>query len=462
MVILEAWRGDGLSVMIKIMKYQILCPTNVDWSTFEKNLRDLTYQVRTISNRTIQQLWEFDALSYDYFKETGTSPTVQDLYKCTQKKIDGYIYHVLQSKYPDVHKGNMSTTLQKIIKTWKSRRSEIRKGEMSIPSFRNQLPIDLHNNSVEVTKEKNGDYIAGLSLFSRDFHKENSDVPKGKIFVKLATKKQKSMKVILDRLISGTYSKGACMIHKYKNKWYLSITYKFNSITENKFDENLIMGIDMGGVNTVYFAFNEGFVRSNIRSDEIRAFNERIRQRRINLLNQSKYCSDSRTGKGRAKRLQPIDVISNKIAQFRNSTNHKYANFIVKQCLKYNCGRIQIEHLKGISKDDKVLKDWTYYDLQEKIKKQAQAYGIEVITIAPAYTSQRCSQCGYISNENRCTQAVFECKQCEYKTHADYNAAKNISTYDIENIINKQLAVQSRLHSKKYMEDHIEELGYSG
>ncbi|MDG0949522.1 transposase [Bacillus paranthracis] len=449
-----------MGVTIKIMKYQILCPMNVDWTIFEKHLRNLTYQVRTISNRTIQQLWEFDALSFDYFKARGKYPTVQDLYGCTQKKIDGYIYHTLQSKYPDIHKGNMSTTLQKIIKTWKSRRNEIRKGEMSIPSFRNRIPIDLHNNSVDITKEKNGDYIAGISLFSRDFHKENSDVPKGKIFVKLATKKQKSMKVILDRLMNQTYSKGACMIHKYKNKWYLSITYKFNAIKENNFDKELIMGIDMGGINTVYFAFNEGFIRSNIKSDEIKAFNEKIRQRRINLLKQSNYCSNSRTGKGRAKRLQPIDVLSNKIAKFRNSTNHKYANYIIKQCLKHNCGRIQIELLKGISKNDKVLKDWTYFDLQEKIKNQAEVHGIEVIKVASAYTSQRCSQCGYICKENRCTQAVFECKQCGYKTHADYNAAKNIATYDIENIINKQLAVQSKLHSKKCMDEYIEELGY--
>ncbi|TFZ09402.1 hypothetical protein C6Y54_28555 [Bacillus cereus] len=82
-----------LRVTIKIMKYQILCPMNVDWTIFEKHLRNLTYQVRTISNRTIQQLWEFDALSFDYFKQRGTYPTVQDLYGCTQKKIDGYIYH---------------------------------------------------------------------------------------------------------------------------------------------------------------------------------------------------------------------------------------------------------------------------------------------------------------------------------------------------------------------------------
>lgn len=162
------------------MKYQILCPMNVDWTIFEKHLRNLTYQVRTISNRTIQQLWEFDALSFDYFKERGTYPTVQDLYGCTQKKIDGYIYHTLQSKYPDIHKGNMSTTLQKIIKTWKSRRNEIRKGKMSIPSFRNRIPIDLHNNSVDITKEKNGDYIAGISLFHEIFIRKMTMSQKGR------------------------------------------------------------------------------------------------------------------------------------------------------------------------------------------------------------------------------------------------------------------------------------------
>ncbi len=47
-------------------------PMNVDWTIFEKHLRNLIYQVRTISNRNIQQLWDFDALSSDYFKARGT------------------------------------------------------------------------------------------------------------------------------------------------------------------------------------------------------------------------------------------------------------------------------------------------------------------------------------------------------------------------------------------------------
>ena len=49
-----------------------------------------------------------------------------------------------------------------------------------------------------------------------------------------------------------------------------------------------------------------------------------------------------------------------------------------------------------------------------------------LIKVNPVYTSQTCSSCGYISPDNRKTQAVFECQACGIKLHADHNAAINI------------------------------------
>ncbi|MFE4446537.1 zinc ribbon domain-containing protein [Streptomyces sp. NPDC056820] len=45
-----------------------------------------------------------------------------------------------------------------------------------------------------------------------------------------------------------------------------------------------------------------------------------------------------------------------------------------------------------------------------------------------AYTSQRCSACGFVTEGNRESQAVFRCKArgCGHRDHADVNAAKNI------------------------------------
>lgn len=50
----------------------------------------------------------------------------------------------------------------------------------------------------------------------------------------------------------------------------------------------------------------------------------------------------------------------------------------------------------------------------------------EVITCPAAFTSQRCSNCGFTSGENRQNQAVFSCVSCGHNEHADLNAAKNI------------------------------------
>jgi putative transposase len=48
--------------------------------------------------------------------------------------------------------------------------------------------------------------------------------------------------------------------------------------------------------------------------------------------------------------------------------------------------------------------------------------------IPAAYTSQRCSACGYVASENRKNQAVFECQACTAgRCNADVNAARNIA-----------------------------------
>lgn len=47
--------------------------------------------------------------------------------------------------------------------------------------------------------------------------------------------------------------------------------------------------------------------------------------------------------------------------------------------------------------------------------------------VHPAYTSQRCSACGYIAAESRESQSRFRCGACTYTGNADVNAARNIA-----------------------------------
>ena len=54
------------------------------------------------------------------------------------------------------------------------------------------------------------------------------------------------------------------------------------------------------------------------------------------------------------------------------------------------------------------------------------AYKAELLEVDPKHTSQKCHQCGFITTENRKTQAQFKCVNCGYSGNADINAALNI------------------------------------
>ncbi len=50
-----------------------------------------------------------------------------------------------------------------------------------------------------------------------------------------------------------------------------------------------------------------------------------------------------------------------------------------------------------------------------------------VLLVVPAYnTSRECPSCGHTSAENRKTQAMFQCIECDYINNADMVGAINI------------------------------------
>ena len=53
-------------------------------------------------------------------------------------------------------------------------------------------------------------------------------------------------------------------------------------------------------------------------------------------------------------------------------------------------------------------------------------YGIKIIEVNPAYTSQTCNKCGFVHRLNRNYRDKFICKNCNHTTHADINASRNI------------------------------------
>ncbi|MFC4016322.1 RNA-guided endonuclease InsQ/TnpB family protein, partial [Nonomuraea purpurea] len=71
-------------------------------------------------------------------------------------------------------------------------------------------------------------------------------------------------------------------------------------------------------------------------------------------------------------------------------------------------------------------KGWHRIELATRSK--ARSTGACVMTVNPAYTSQRCNVCTVVDRKSRESQAVFRCTSCGHTEHADVNAAKNILT----------------------------------
>lgn len=174
-------------------------------------------------------------------------------------------------------------------------------------------------------------------------------------------------------------------------------------------------------------------------------------KRKADLQSAARFASPGNCGHGRKKRLERVEKLNHKIENFRSTKNFTYAKAIVEFAVQQGCGTIQMEDLSRISTKNKMLKTWSYFDLQTKIEHKANEVGIAVRKINPKYTSQRCHKCGCIDAASRISQGEFVCTTCGHKEDADKNAARNIAMKGIEDIMRKQCEVQ---HLKYDEETH--------
>jgi putative transposase len=65
--------------------------------------------------------------------------------------------------------------------------------------------------------------------------------------------------------------------------------------------------------------------------------------------------------------------------------------------------------------------------LKDKLQYKLEQRGFVWEAVQPAYSSQECSVCGFVSRENRKTQAQFFCQNCGHKENADTQASRTIA-----------------------------------
>ncbi len=106
-----------------------------------------------------------------------------------------------------------------------------------------------------------------------------------------------------------------------------------------------------------------------------------------------------------------------------------FINYSINQLNIDNVKEIRLENIKNMRKgmrSSKSLSHWTYTEIFDKIAAKCQDAGVQIKTISPTYTSQRCSVCGWTRKSNR-NRKQFKCGNCGFTHDSDLNASINIS-----------------------------------
>ena len=109
---------------------------------------------------------------------------------------------------------------------------------------------------------------------------------------------------------------------------------------------------------------------------------------------------------------------------------HRVSNQILDEARDHGCTHVAFENLTDIRDrmaGAKRFHAWAFRRLYEYVEYKAELLDVKVEQVSPAYTSQRCSKCGFTHERNRRSKYQFVCQKCEYELNADYNASKNIA-----------------------------------
>ena len=459
----------------KVTKFQIIKPlNNMAWSELGKILRDVRYRYWRLANMSVCENYmrfhrQFRMGTKQETKDSNENHKVKILNRLLRKML-------IEEKQADEEElskfsrdgavsGYICGAFEKIklssIKS-KSKWRDVLRGKSSLPLFRKDsaFPINCSDNKPSMIEKTNsGEYEVDLRICQKPYPR-----------VLLSTAKiSDGEKAILERLVSNKtnsldgYRHRFFEIKEQRGKWFLHVIYDFPKSQLMKLHKDIIVGVDLGWSVPLYAAINNGHARIGYK--KLKSLGERIKSLQKQTIARRRSIQRSgtqdlseptaRSGHGRKRILSPIEKLEGKIENAYTTLNHQLSHCVVTFAKDHGAGTIQIENLKGLT--DELIgtfigQNWRYNQLQNYIKYKAEHEGITVIEVNPFYTSRRCSNCGFIhkdfnfeyrqTNRKKGKSAMFQCPMGCKPLNADYNAAKNLATEKIEEIIRLQCIEQ--------------------
>lgn len=192
-----------------------------------------------------------------------------------------------------------------------------------------------------------------------------------------------------------------------------------------------VLGVDLGRTDIAVTSDGEKFSGEKI---------TKVRNKRANVRTSLQRKASKGTRSTRRRTRQLLIQLSGKEQRFQKDTNHKISIHLIRYA-KANKQAIALEDLTGIrertntqprsKKERRLSNSWAFHQLRSFLTYKAIKYGVSLIFVNPAYTSQMCHKCLAIhpmKGESYRKSKKFDCGKCGWSGDADLNGSRNIAT----------------------------------
>lgn len=298
------------------------------------------------------------------------------------------ISSMLKGKVPaDIY----SCLNQAVAKTFKETVNDVNKGDATLRSYKNNIPIPFSAKSLSnIHKADDGHFY--FTLFG---------VP----FACMLGRDRSNNEAIIERCISGEYKLCSSSIAfqkvvsrdtgKKKNKLFLYLCVDIPK-KEVELNPKKSMYCYLGLAHPIEYNYEvqaKNIYDSGVKWSHIGTAEEFL-YRRVQIQAAMKRCQMScrytSGGKGRKRKLQALNRFEEKEKNYVQTKLHTYSRMLVDKAIKNHCGTIVLVNQEPREEEAKeanqkgepfILRNWSYFGLKTMISYKAKMVGIEVISV---------------------------------------------------------------------------------
>ena len=318
------------------------------------------------------------------------------------------ILHKENNKKEGIKKGDLKEEIHITKKYIQIYKSILRSVNWRLPSNKN-ISMQLNNNVIQLVKRKTNHKKHKATDFDYWFELSTL-IPRKKVYI--PAKMNSYLKGQLDK---GELCNSVRIDFKNDEIKFNIMIDKEQKEYESKIEK---IGIDFGTKHL--FALSNGKIFGVNFGKQLKDYDDKITLLQKRLQHQGIKPNSSK----RYRRL----VL--KCREFIKNEINRNFNKIIKEIKPQEIvlERLDFRHSKLNKTMNRILRKCGRSVVKSKLQTLEKDYGIKVIEVNPAYTSQKCNRCGFVHRLNRNNRDQFKCKNCNHTKHADINASRNVQS----------------------------------